>query len=86
MKEVIYKSYEELPLFISAEVLANLLGISSSSCYELMHEEDFPTIHIGKRINSILYGRAKYSFKVFISVPLAFALIINSSAYGVNGF
>lgn len=50
MKEVIYKSYEELPLFISAEVLANLLGISSSSCYELMHEEDFPTIHIGKRM------------------------------------
>lgn len=50
MKEVIYKSYEELPLFISVEVLANLLGISSSSCYELMHEEDFPTIHIGKRM------------------------------------
>lgn len=50
MKESNYKSYEELPLFLNAETVAGVLGISISSCYELMHEEDFPTLSIGSRI------------------------------------
>ena len=50
MKESVYKSYDELPLFISSETLSELLGISLSSCYELMHEKDFPVIRIGKRM------------------------------------
>ena len=37
MKESIYKSYDELPLFLNATTVAKLLGISPSSCYELMH-------------------------------------------------
>ena len=44
MKEAIYTNYEELPLFLNAETLAKLLGISVSSSYELMHEKDFPAI------------------------------------------
>ena len=39
MKESVYKSYDELPLFINSETLAKVLGISPSSCYELMHED-----------------------------------------------
>ena len=50
MKESIYKSYDELPLFLNAATVAKLLGISPSSCYELMHEKDFPTIRIGNRM------------------------------------
>ncbi|HBH95987.1 MAG TPA: DNA-binding protein [Ruminococcaceae bacterium] len=50
MKEAIYTSYEELPLFLNAETLAKLLGVSVSSSYELMHEKDFPAIRIGSRL------------------------------------
>ena len=50
MKESNVKSYEELPLFLNATAVAKLLGISISSCYELMHEKDFPTLHIGSRV------------------------------------
>ncbi len=49
MKESIYKSYEELPLFLNAELVAKTLGVSISSAYELMHEEVFPSVRIGSR-------------------------------------
>ena len=50
MKEAAYTNYEELPLFLNAETLAKLLGISISSSYELMHEKDFPAVRIGSRL------------------------------------
>ena len=50
MKESIYKSYDELPLMLNAETIKNVLGISLTSAYELMHEKDFPSIKIGSRI------------------------------------
>ena len=50
MKESIYKSYDELPLFLNAEIVGKLLGISPSSSYELMHEDGFPTLRIGNRM------------------------------------
>ena len=50
MKESIYKSYDELPLILNAEIVKNVLGMSISSAYELMHEKDFPSIKIGNRI------------------------------------
>ena len=50
MKESIYKSYDELPLILNAETIKNVLGISLTSAYELMHEKDFPSIKIGSRI------------------------------------
>ena len=43
------KNYDDLPLFLNAEKLANVLGVSISSAYELMHEKDFPSVRIGKR-------------------------------------
>jgi len=45
-----YKSYDELPLFLNAETAAKLLGISISSMYELMHEKGFPVLKIGTRL------------------------------------
>jgi len=50
LKESVYKSYDELPLFLNAETVAKVLGVSPSSGYELMHEKDFPTLKIGNRI------------------------------------
>lgn len=50
MKESIYKSYEELPLFLNAEMVAKLLGISPASSYELMHEKGFPVLRVGNRL------------------------------------
>lgn len=50
MKKSIYTNYDELPLFLNAETVANLLGISISGSYELMHEKDFPSLRIGSRL------------------------------------
>ena len=50
MKESVYKSFDDLPLFLNAEIIAKLLGIAVSSAYELMHEKDFPVLKIGNRM------------------------------------
>ena len=50
MKESIYKSYDELPLFLNSELVAKVLGISSSSGYKLMHEPGFPVLRVGSRM------------------------------------
>ena len=50
MKKSVYKSYDELPLFLNAEMIAQLLGVSNSSAYELMHQEGFPAVRIGNRL------------------------------------
>lgn len=50
MKKSIYKSFDELPLYLNADTVAKLLGISISSAYELMREKDFPSVRIGKRL------------------------------------
>ena len=50
MKQSKYKSYDDLPLFLNAEMVAQVLGIASFSSYELMHEPEFPTLRIGNRM------------------------------------
>ncbi|MGN0491176.1 helix-turn-helix domain-containing protein [Ruminococcus sp.] len=50
MKQSVYKSYDELPLFLNAGLIAKVLGIAESSAYELMHSKDFPVIKIGSRM------------------------------------
>ena len=45
-----YKTYDELPLFLNAETVANVLGIAMSSAYELMKEKDFPALRVGNRL------------------------------------
>ena len=50
MQESKYKAYEDLPLFLNAELVAKVLGVSPSSSYELMHEPGFPTLRIGNRM------------------------------------
>ncbi|MBQ4428105.1 MAG: helix-turn-helix domain-containing protein [Oscillospiraceae bacterium] len=50
MKKSKYKSIDELPLFLNAKTVAEVLGVSTSSAYELMHEKDFPTVRVGSRM------------------------------------
>ena len=50
MKESKYKSYEDLPLFLNANMVAELLGVSISKCYDLMNETDFPALRMGSRV------------------------------------
>lgn len=50
MKESVYKSYNELPLFLNSGLVAKVLGVSPSSGYELMHEPGFPVLRVGSRM------------------------------------
>ena len=50
MKQSIYKDYKELPVFLNARMVANLLGVSQSTANELMHEKGFPTLQVGSRL------------------------------------
>ena len=50
MRKSTIKSYDELPLFMNAEMLAQVLGVSQATAYELLHEESFPKLKIGNRI------------------------------------
>lgn len=49
MKSTI-KNYDELPLFLNATDIANLLGVSKSTAYELMSNNEFPSIRLGGRV------------------------------------
>ena len=50
VKASLYKSYDELPLFLNADTVAKTLGVSPSSGYELLHEPGFPSLRVGNRI------------------------------------
>ena len=50
MKESKFKSYDELPLFLNARTVAQVLGISQAGTYELLHQEGFPVLRIGSRL------------------------------------
>ena len=46
MKQSMYKSKEELPMFLTVMDVANLLGISRASAYELVREDNFQKLKI----------------------------------------
>lgn len=50
LKVSTYHSYDDLPLFLNAELISKVLGVSLSSAYELMHDKEFPAVHVGSRI------------------------------------
>ena len=45
-----YTSMEQLPITLSANQVAQVLGISRANAYTLMRAKGFPTIFIGKRM------------------------------------
>ena len=44
------KNFDELPLFLNAQLVFRTLGVSTSSVYELLHEDSFPSLRIGSRL------------------------------------
>ena len=44
------QSYADLPLFLNAKLVAQVLGVSISTAYEVMHEPNFPTLRVGSRM------------------------------------
>lgn len=43
-------SIEELPLVLNADDISRVLGLSRVKTYELLHQEGFPTVRIGRVI------------------------------------
>ena len=50
MKKSRYKSFEEFPLMLTVQDVADVLGIGLAHAYEVAHRKDFPTITLGSRI------------------------------------
>ena len=50
MKLSVYKSYDDLPLFLNAKMVAQVLGVSISTAYELLNDPGFPTPRVGSRM------------------------------------
>ena len=50
MRESKFKSYQDLPLTLTAPEVGEVLGISRASAYELVRSEGFPRMKVGKRI------------------------------------
>ena len=50
MKVSDIRSYSDLPLFLNVHLVAQVLGVSPSSGYELMHEPGFPVLRVGSRM------------------------------------
>ena len=50
MKQSVYKTYDDLPLFLNVNLVAQVLGVSISTAYEVMHEPGFPVLRVGSRI------------------------------------
>ena len=46
----IYTSYDQLPIMLNADTVAQVLGISRANSYVLMHSDGFPVIKLGKRM------------------------------------
>ena len=49
-ENAMYKSYDDLPSVLSVKELKDFLGISRAGAYQLLHREDFPTLHIASRM------------------------------------
>ena len=50
MQEPTFTNYDQLPLFLNANAVAQVLGVSISSAYELMHATGPTALRIGNRI------------------------------------
>lgn len=50
MRESKFKSYQDLPLTLTAPEVGEVLGISRAAAYELVRSRGFPHMRIGTRI------------------------------------
>lgn len=45
-----FTNYDQLPLELNADEVAQVLGISRAGAYTLMHSKGFPVLKVGKRL------------------------------------
>lgn len=50
MKKSEYRSYDDLLLFLNAEIVAKALGVLPFSGYESLYEPGFPVLCVGRRM------------------------------------
>ena len=50
LRESKYKSYQDLPLTLTAPEVSEVLGISRAAAYELVRSKGFPHLKVGTRI------------------------------------
>lgn len=50
MKLSQYKNYDDLPLFLNSESVAQVLGVSLASTYELIQEPHFPVLVVDNHL------------------------------------
>lgn len=48
-QNIIFTSFDQVPVVIDAKTLSKVMGISQSKAYELFRSKGFPCIAIGKR-------------------------------------
>lgn len=48
-QNIIFTSFDQVPVVIDAKTLSKVIGISQSKAYELFRSKGFPCIAIGKR-------------------------------------
>ena len=48
-QNIIFTSFDQVPVVIDAKALSKVMGISQSKAYELFRSKGFPCIAIGKR-------------------------------------
>ena len=50
MQESIYNTFDDMQVFLNSSTVAEVLCISPSSGYEVMHEPGFPMLRVGSRM------------------------------------
>ena len=50
MKNSMATQFDQLPLMLNAQQIAEMLGLSRAGAYELLHSKGFPTLKVGKRL------------------------------------
>lgn len=45
-----FNSFDELPVMLTVPQVAEVLGVSKTSAYELAHSDGFPSIALGTRL------------------------------------
>ena len=50
MTSTAYNGFDEYPMFLSAKMVSEILGVSPSTACLIMKEKGFPTLKIGHRM------------------------------------
>ena len=50
MKNSMATQFDQLPLMLNAQQIAETPGLSRAGAYELLHSKGFPTLKVGKRL------------------------------------